>query len=790
MNEPLPNPPEAEEALEALVAEVTDEFLERAERGERPDPEEYRRRYPQIAEVLRNVLPALEVMRASGPSGPLPQAAPEVGPPLGCLGDFRLLREVGRGGMGIVYEAEQISLHRRVALKVLPFAAALDPKRLERFRHEAQAAALLHHSHIVPVYAVGCERGVYYYAMQFIEGQSLAEVIAQLRRRRTPADNSAVARSAGGSQDLSALLSGPLPSSLSGRWSQGTARPAAAPPSTAGVDTNRQLSSTTLYAAEGQAFVGLAVHWAIQAAEALEHAHSLGIVHRDIKPANLLIDLHEHLWVTDFGLAQHCHEAGLTATGDLVGTLRYMSPEQALGERGRIDHRTDIYALAATLYELLTLQPLLDGRNREELLRQVIAETPAALRRLNRAVAADLETILLKALAKEPAERYASAGEMAADLRHFLAHEPIRAKRPTPLERASKWVKRHRGVALSAVAMLLVTVVALAISTVLVLREQAKTLEEQAKTQRELQQARQMLDFFTRMGEEDLAEDTPARTKLLQAALDYYEQFLERSEDDPIARSELTTSRGRVEEVLRQQDSAADDADELEQICQAQEEQVRKHPEVFELRLPLVTLYWRLGVFQGQRLLDLAGRKPVRSHLKLSAEQASAIQQLATSQTALRTMLLDRRDPAEVRHDLEESGRAIQAALAKILSPAQRTRLEQLVLQSGGLRAFSQASVVAALELSRDQSAAIQQLRAQADKERREHRGDREGDVPAATYQKQVLAILTPDQDAQWQTMIGEKVPGIERLGRWSGVWLDGPHPRLEEQTPQGPGRE
>jgi serine/threonine protein kinase len=166
----------------------------------------------------------------------------------------------------------------------------------------------------------------------------------------------------------------------------------------------------------------------IQAARALDHAHALGIVHRDVKPANLLVDGSGKLWVTDFGLAHIQSDARLTMTGDLVGTLRYMSPEQALAKRIVVDHRTDVYSLGATLYELLTLEPAFSGSDRQELLRQIAFEEPKAPRRINKAIPAELETIVQKAMEKNPADRYATAKELADDLRRFLVDEPIRAR--------------------------------------------------------------------------------------------------------------------------------------------------------------------------------------------------------------------------------------------------------------------------------------------------------------------------------------------------------------------------
>jgi serine/threonine protein kinase len=171
-------PVQQEVSLESLVAQVADEFLARRKRGEEPDVEEYAARYPHFATEVREVLNSLRVLGLSAAAG----AAPAGGEPAGgILGDFRLIRELGRGGMGIVYEAEQVSLGRRVALKVLPFAATMDPRQLQRFKNEAQAAAHLHHTNIVPVFFVGSERGVHFYAMQLIVGQTLAQVIADLR---------------------------------------------------------------------------------------------------------------------------------------------------------------------------------------------------------------------------------------------------------------------------------------------------------------------------------------------------------------------------------------------------------------------------------------------------------------------------------------------------------------------------------------------------------------------------------------------------------------------------------
>lgn len=398
----IENGSEREERLHDLVAE----YIEAVEAGQAPDRGALLDRYPEYSDKLAEFFAARDQLAYLTPPRPATFATEH-----GELGDFRILRLVGRGGMGIVYEAEQISLRRRVALKVLPFAATMDPRQLQRFQNEARAAASLQHPHIVPVHAVGCERGVHYYAMQFIDGQTLADLICQLRGLKRPAQ------------------SGELPT----------------PPSADTVEEPRVQAATEPSVREPAYFRRVA-EWGIQAAEALEHAHALGIVHRDVKPANLMVDAQGTLWVTDFGLARTAADNGMTMTGDVLGTLRYMSPEQALAKHGLVDHRTDVYSLGVTLYELLTLRPAIDGKDRQEIQQQVAAEEPQPPRRINRAMPKELETILLKAMAKNPAERYVTAREFAEDLRRFLEDKPIRARRPTMLQRARKWAQRHRSV--------------------------------------------------------------------------------------------------------------------------------------------------------------------------------------------------------------------------------------------------------------------------------------------------------------------------------------------------------
>jgi serine/threonine-protein kinase len=196
--------------------------------------------------------------------------------------------------------------------------------------------------------------------------------------------------------------------------------------------------------AKGREFYRTAARLIAEAADALEHAHGVGIVHRDVKPGNLLLDAAGKVYVSDFGLARFGADAGLTMTGDLLGTLRYMAPEQALAKHNLVDHRADVYGLGATLYELQTGRPALAGADKQEILHRIAFEEPVPPRKLDKAIPAELETIALKALAKDPADRYATAGELADDLRRFLCDEPIRARRPTLRRRLGRWSRRHR----------------------------------------------------------------------------------------------------------------------------------------------------------------------------------------------------------------------------------------------------------------------------------------------------------------------------------------------------------
>jgi serine/threonine protein kinase/WD40 repeat protein/Tfp pilus assembly protein PilF len=432
---------------------VVESFLQRYRRGEHPTVTKYVERYPELAERIRETFPALAMIEELGSVGG--QAAATVPIDVSCttkrLGDYRLLRVVGRGGMGIVYEAVQESLGRLVALKVLPSSLAGRPQYLERFQREARAAARLHHTNIVPVFGVGEENGICYYAMQFIQGQGLEvilEDVKRLRGVRAIQDNNAAAEAIPVDGITRSLLTGQFihpATTVADAGIPATGTPVPAPSS----------QSTISGEPEARYFRSIA-RLGLQAAEGLAHAHSQGVLHRDVKPSNLLLDADGTLWITDFGLAKAEDSGNLTGTGDILGTVRYMAPERF---QGKADARCDVYALGVTLYEMLTLRPPFIGRDQAELIGQITDAKPAALHVLAPAIPRDLETIVAKAMARDADQRYATATELADDLRAFLENRPIRARRASAVEQFLRWCHRNPTVAAltTAVALLVVT---------------------------------------------------------------------------------------------------------------------------------------------------------------------------------------------------------------------------------------------------------------------------------------------------------------------------------------------
>jgi hypothetical protein len=742
---------------EQHLTEILLAYLEALQAGEAPDRGELLARHPEVAAELAEFFAsrdhvehlAAPLRAAAGLSSSAPPTArpSDTAPPraathpaaggAGRVGDFRLLREIGRGGMGVVYEAEQVSLGRRVALKILPFAASLDPKQLQRFKNEAQAAALLHHSGIVPVHAVGCEDGVHYYAMQYIEGHSLAVLIE-----------------GGGS-------------SVEGRGSRTdqpdqTGTPARAP---SVLDPRPSIPHP-----RSPARYRRVAELGVKAAEALEHAHQLGVIHRDVKPANLLLDPAGNLWITDFGLALFQADAGLTHSGELLGTLRYMSPEQAAARRGLVDHRTDIYSLGLTLYELLTGGPAFGGNDRHDLLRRIAVEDPPPPRTFDHAIPVDLETVLLKATAKNPAERYATAQELADDLRRFLDDRPVLARRPGLLERARKWSRRHRAVVGSAVACLLLLLVGLAVSTLLIARAHADTLaalererqkaqeaiDQRARAEQSFEQARRVVDYFTRLGEEDLA-GVPhlqgLRRRVLETALAYYQDFIRQRRDDPSLRDKLGASEARVTRLLGE-----------------------------------------LSALEGSGHFLLLTSPAVQKDLGLSDGQKAEVAAWSRRQSeawrenllAMRKLTREQRRAKSV-----EQARATEGAIAEILTAEQLQRLRQIALQvqQHGPNGFAGAEVADLLKITPEQKKRILALHDDAtlalwepllQEPYRPLGRKRQEEIFKETREK-VMQVLTAEQKARWRELTGE--PFVADFGFLPAF---GPGPPLGPPPPGG----
>jgi serine/threonine protein kinase len=465
------------------VEVLAEEFLDRKRRGEHPTLREYLERYPGLAEEIRDLFPALLMMEDLGDdsgatTGSLAgqsDGAAVSAARLQKLGDYRILREVGRGGMGVVYEAEQESLGRRVALKVLSATALIDPQQVRRFEREARAAAKLHHTNIVPVFGVGQQDGHHYYVMQFIAGLGLDLVLENLRRLRHPeASPEPAARDRHepcerpAARNRTGLTAAEVARSLiTGQFAGDGPVPlgetvtdpvageaAAAPPPVAAEDRPAADSSSValpgsselsaLSDSDRRFYQGVA-RIGVQVAEALEYANRQGVLHRDIKPSNLLLDNRGNVWVADFGLAKTAEADDLTHTGDILGTIRYMAPERF---EGKCDARSDVYSLGLTLYELVALRPAYQAADRHTLIERVLHEEPAPLGRLAPAVPRDLETIIAKATARDPAARYATAGALAEDLQRFVEDRPIRARRVSAAERTWRWCRRNKAVAL------------------------------------------------------------------------------------------------------------------------------------------------------------------------------------------------------------------------------------------------------------------------------------------------------------------------------------------------------
>lgn len=738
---------DSDEALDdPIVLHAAREYLSKLEAGGIPDRAAIIDRYPQQARQLQecfdgiDLAHCMQISRNADGNQSLQSATIP-------LGDFQIVREIARGGMGVVYEAMQLSLGRRVALKVLPFAAALDERQLQRFRIESQAAAQLHHTNIVPVYAVGCERGVHYYAMQLIEGMSLADLLKNLRATRD------------GDMRLRLEETGSVTNSA--------------------VDTLAAIHSSTLTA--GKTRWKQVAQWIVEIADALEFAHAAGVIHRDIKPANLLVDDKGRIWIADFGLAYVASDVSMTRSGELVGTLRYMSPEQAQGQRASVDHRTDVYSLGATLYELLTLCPLFPAEDRAALLYQILHEDPRPPHLVEPAVPRELETIVLKSLAKSAAERYSSAAEMAEDLRRYLTERPILAKRPTLLDRTRKWFRRHPGLLTAAALLLLFAAIASSIAASMIWNQQLLT---QQALQREQQRAREAESRFLmarRVADEliQLAEDESLdepfqeglRTRLLETALQYYQEFIDQRKDEPLDQVELLATQQRVQQIL----------DDLAVL--------RSDRSFLLLRDSGVLSDLQVSVQQQAQLEPVLdglprprGPQGVRHNGFPPAGPGVEGGPFPPSQQALHP-IPPQSPPYRSREELISQARQHEQLLSTILTDQQLNRLDQIALQLQGFAAFRDYRVIKTLGLTDKQQEQFKRFQLPRwDHRSRPGEGPRHSDRPAPPsgaplpldsvhtvgpsiawsnvmlpqVQKAVERVLSEAQLRTWTNMIGQ----------------------------------
>jgi serine/threonine-protein kinase len=614
--------PALESHPELLLELVYNEILLREEAEEKPCLEEYVRRFPGLAARLKPLFEVHQALSAErllvpGDSGssadtPAREADEQAPPPRLTLGDYVILRELGRGGMGVVYEARQVSLNRLVALKMILAGELASRADVRRFRAEAEAAADLDHPHIVPIYEVGEQTGRHYFSMKLVPGVSLAQSLAQ------------------------------------GGWAAGG-------------------PEATQRAARLVETVARAVHY----------AHQRGILHRDLKPANILLDAQGQPYVTDFGLAKRVGrgEGDSTHTGGVVGTPSYMAPEQAAGRKGGVSTACDVYSLGAILYELLTGRPPYRGETALETLRLVQEQEPPRPRALNPQVSPDLETVCLKCLHKEPAQRYLTAQDLADDLHRYLGGEPIRGRPVGRAERLWRWCRRRPLVA--GLSGALVLALGLGLGGVVWQWQQAEGQRRLAESR--FRQARRAVDdYFTQVSENKLLKVPglqPLRKELLETALAYYQGFLKERAADPGLQTEVAGAHLRVAQITRAIGSK-DDAVAHYQKARALYEQVASaDPGNGEAPHALAIIYDDLAVLlpgtadHREEALDLVRRSLTLREARARADPDNLDRQhnLALSHLNIANLLLQADRFAEA---LEPLGQA-RALFGRVAKPGQ-----------------------------------------------------------------------------------------------------------------------
>ncbi len=490
-----------DEATQYRVVAILDKYLVELENGGQPSIDAIVAEYPELDKPLRSSLESIRLLNkvheGSDHSEILTIYSNHNPPSEAVVGGYVIGRELGRGAMGVVYAAKCEANAEEVAIKFLETKGIRDQGCIERFRREARAAESLNHPNIVPVYEIGYDQSKHFYTMKLIDGASLSHTID--------------------------------------------------------ATFNRIANSTECLPSNVEYYRHLAEAMS-RVADALHAAHSTGIVHRDIKPSNLLMDTKGQIWITDFGLAHVDDGLNLTYTGDIIGTFQYMSPEQASGKRERIDIRSDIYSLGATLYELFTGFAPYAGLERAEILQRIQTAEPLRPTAYNRDLPLDLETIIRRAMRPDRSDRYQSAALFAEDLHRFASGQPILARAVSIGERGKKWASAHSGRLAIALLIALLGIVVLTVTNLLIAGQRQLTAEALRSSEWYARKARSAVHTLgTQFAEQlnDIPRTESLRRKVLDETLDFYESFIASANNDPRLVHDVAQTKLKIAQLMR-----------------------------------------------------------------------------------------------------------------------------------------------------------------------------------------------------------------------------------------------